>query len=164
MLGIQNRMGNIRPFQHFAQHLRFLDGDCPHEDRLTLFIEFPDLFHNRLELFPFSLINRIRKVCANHLLIGGYHRNVQFIGTIKFRSLCVRCSCHPSKFLIHPEVVLERNGRQGLVFFRHTHALFCLHSLMQAITPAATRHHAACELVHNYDLSIFYDVVHILLK
>ncbi len=123
-----------------------------------------DLFHNRFELLPFGLIDHIRVVCANHLLIGGYNRHIQFIRTIKLSSLSVRGSCHPSKFFVHPEVVLEGNGGQGLIFFCHAHAFLGFHSLMQAVAPAATRHHTSCELVHNDHLPIFQNIVDILLE
>ena len=164
MLGIQYRMGDACPFQHLTQHLRFFDGDGTHENRLSLFIKLRDLFRNRFELLPFSLIDRIRVICANHFFVGGYDRNIQFICTIKFSGLRVSGTCHSGEFFIHPEIVLKGDGGQGLVLFCHTHAFLCLHRLMQTVAPAATRHHASRELIHNDHLSIFDDIMDILLE
>ena len=69
----------------------------------------------------------------------------------------------PLSFLYMPEVVLEGNGGEGLVFLADRHAFFGFDRLVQAIRPAAAGHEAAGELVDDDDLAVLDDVLHVAL-
>ena len=66
--------------------------------------------------------------------------------------------------MIHTEIVLESDGREGLRGSLDGHILLGLDSLVETVAPAASLHDAAGLLVHNLDLSVDNDIVHVLLE
>jgi hypothetical protein len=71
---------------------------------------------------------------------------------------------HAGQLVVHAEVVLEGDGGQGLVFVFDADVFLGLQGLVQAVAVAPARHEAAGELVHDDDLALFDDVVHVALE
>ena len=69
----------------------------------------------------------------------------------------------PAELLVHAEIVLERDGGQGLILIGDFHAFFGFHGLVQPVAPAAARHQPAGELIDDDDLAVFHHIVHIAL-
>ena len=164
VLGIENGMGNPGPRQHLAQHLGLLDRDGTDQDRLPPVIELLDLLHRGLELLPLGLVDHVRVVDSDHLLVGGDDDHIQLVGAHELRSLGVGRSGHACQLLVHAEEILERDGGQGLVFFGHAHSLLGLHGLVKTVAPAPARHHSSRELVHDHHLVVLDHVVDVLFK
>src|SRR5205807_8283939 len=62
---------------------------------------------------------------------------------------------------MHAEIVLEGNGRKGLIFALDLDAFFGFHGLVQAVGPAAAGHLAARKFVDNDDFAVLVDVIHV---
>ena len=60
----------------------------------------------------------------------------------------------PDELLVHAEVVLERDRREGLVLLLDPHALLGLDRLVQTLAPAAAFEDAAGELVDDLHLAV----------
>ena len=65
----------------------------------------------------------------------------------------------PPSLLVEPEVVLQRDGRQGLVLLLDLDALLGLDGLVHALVVAAAVQDAAGELVDDQDLAVVVDDV-----
>ena len=70
----------------------------------------------------------------------------------------------PAELVVHAEVVLERDRREGLVLLLDLHALLGLDRLVQALRPAPALEDAAGELVDDLHLAALHDVVDVLLE
>ena len=164
MLCVEHRVGDLGPLQHFAQHLRFINGDRTHKYRLPPVIEFLDLLDHGLIFFPLTFIDDIGKIFSDHRHICRHHNDFQFIDIMEFGRFRIGRSRHSCKFIIHAKKVLKRHRGEGLVFLRHTNALLCLHGLVQPVTPTTARHHASGELVHNDHLIVLDHILDVLFK
>ncbi len=164
VFGIEHGVGNAGPFEHFAQHFRFFDGDGAHENRLAPVVKFLDFVNSGFEFFPFGLVDDIREIGSRHFLVCGDDHYVQFIDVIEFSRFRVRCTGHAGQLFIHAEVILKGHRGQGLVFSRHFYPLLGFYRLMQAIAPPTPRHHSAREFIHDHNLVVFDDIVDILFK
>ncbi len=96
--------------------------------------------------------------------MGRNYHHVQLIDVVKLSRLRVCCTCHACQFFIHAEKVLEGDGGKGLIFLSNPDSFLGLHSLMKAVAPPSSGHHAACKFIHNDNLIILDHIVHILFK
>ena len=71
---------------------------------------------------------------------------------------------HPGELVVHAEVVLERDGGEGLVLLFDPHALLRLDGLVQTFAPAPALEDPAGELVDDLDLAVLDDVVDVALE
>ena len=69
----------------------------------------------------------------------------------------------PGELVVHAEVVLERDRREGLVLLLDAHALLGLDRLVQALRPAPALEDAAGELVDDLHLAVDDGVVDVAL-
>ena len=93
-----------------------------------------------------------------------YDDDFQPVNLLKLEGFRIRRAGHTGKIVIEPEVILERDRRDGLVLLLDRDALLRLDSLVQPIRPAATRHGPTRELVDDNDITVLDDVLHVLLK
>ena len=66
--------------------------------------------------------------------------------------------------MVHPEVVLEGDGRECLGSGLDLDVFLGLDCLMETVAPAASLHDTSCLLVHDLDLSVLDDVVNLLVE
>ena len=71
---------------------------------------------------------------------------------------------HAAELVVHAEVVLERDRREGLVLLLDLHPLLRLHRLVEALGPAPALEDAAGELVDDLHLAALHDVVDVVLE
>src|SRR3989304_9254153 len=95
-------------------------------------------------------------------------RSTLFPYTTLFRSklkrLCVGGSCHPGEFSIHSEIVLNCDFCKCLVFTFYLYTFLSLDRLMKPVAPSPSWHKSSSKFIHNYDLSLFHYIIHIILK
>src|SRR5262245_35510210 len=96
--------------------------------------------------------------------MGRDDRHIQLINLFEFRRLGIRRSRHTRELLVHAEIILNRNGGQGLVFFADVNALLRFNRLVQSIRPAPSRHQPAGELIDDDHFTVLYDIIDIALK
>ena len=89
----------------------------------------------------------------------GDDHGLQSVYFLELISLGIGCTGHAAYFFIKAEVVLESDRGHRLVFGLDLHPFFGFNGLVQAIAPAASRHQAPCELVHDDDFTLLHHIV-----
>ena len=77
----------------------------------------------------------------------------------ELRGLGQRRTGHAGELLVEAEVVLQRDGRPGVVLLFDRHPLFGLDGLVEAVGPAPALEDAAGELVDDLHLAVGDEVV-----
>jgi hypothetical protein len=98
------------------------------------------------------------------LPVGGDHHHVELVYFGEFLGLGIGGAGHAGEFVVHAEIVLEGDGGQGLVFVFDLDPFLGFQSLMESVRIPAAGHEPAREFVHDDDLALLDDIVHILGK
>jgi hypothetical protein len=98
-------------------------------------------------------------VAADHGAVGGDRDHAQLVDLLEFLRLGVGGSGHARELAVHAEVVLEGDGRQGLVLAGDADLLLGFDRLVETLRPAASLHGAARELVDDYHFAVLDHVV-----
>ncbi len=144
--------------------LGLLDGDRAHQHRPAGGVQFLDLVENGIELLRLRPVDHVRVLDPDQGPVGGNDQDLEFVDLVELRGLGLRGPGHARQLLVHPEVVLEGDGGEGLVLALDLHLLLGFHRLVQPVRPATTGHEPARELVHDHDLAVVDHVVHIALE
>ena len=158
-LRIQYIVRHALPLQHRRQIFRLGDGGRPHQHRLSLGMQFGDFRHRRLVFPAFRFVDDIGKIIADHRLMRRNHDDIQLVYLAEFLFLGLRRPGHPGQFLVHAEIVLERNGSERLALALDLHALFGFDGLVQPVRITAAEHEASSELIHDDDFAVFDHIV-----
>ena len=119
---------------------------------------------DRLELLALRLENQVVFVRSDHVLIGRNRQHIKAVDLCELVCLGGGRTGHARQLVVHAEVVLNRDGRNGDVFGLDLDALFGFDGLMQTLAPTPTFHDAARKLVDDLDLAVDHNVVNILLE
>ena len=95
------------------------------------------------------------------MLVGRDDHNFQPVDVVELGRFRLGCTGHAGQLFVHAEVILEGDGSERLVLALDLNVLFGLNRLVQAIGPAASRHQAAGELVHDEDFAVLHHVLDI---
>ena len=93
----------------------------------------------------------------------GRDDDVELVDLVELGGLGLGGTGHAAELFVHAEVVLEGDGREGLVFLADRDAFLRFDGLVQPVGPAAAGHEAAGELVDDDDLAFFDDVLDVAL-
>src|SRR5579884_2380579 len=80
---------------------------------------------------------------------------------LELRLLGLGRAGHPRQLAVHPEVVLEGDGGEGLALLLDPHPLLGLDGLVEAVAVPPPEHQPARELVHDDDLPVLHHVLHV---
>ena len=119
---------------------------------------------DRLELLALRLENQVVLIRSDHVLIGRDCQHIKAVDFCELVGLGGGRAGHARQLVVHAEVVLDRDGRDGDVLGLDLDALFGFDGLMQALAPAPAFHDAARKLVDDLDLAVDHNVVNILLE
>ena len=118
-----------------------------------------DVGQDGVVFFGVGLEDLVVLVDPDHRTIGRYDYRLELIDFLKLVGFGVGRACHAPQLVIHPEVVLECDRGQGLVFVLDLDAFFGLDRLMQAVGPAPPCHEPPGKLVDDDHLIILHDVL-----
>ncbi len=166
VFGVQNRVFDALFLQNGRKLFGFLNRNGAHQNRLALGVAFFNARNGRLDLAVFVLVYRVRIVLTGDGLVGRNLDHIQLIDVAEFfllGQLGQRGARHAGQLAVQTEIILERDGGKGLGLMRDLDAFLGFDGLVQAFVIAAAEHQTAGKLVHNDDLSIAYNVVHIAL-
>ena len=90
--------------------------------------------------------------------------HVQFVNVVKLGRFGFGGAGHAGELLVKPEIILNRDRRQGLRLAIDLHAFLGFDRLVQTIAPAAARHFAAGVFVDDDDLVFLDDVLDVFLE
>jgi len=119
-------------------------------------VSFRYLVNRGIKLSLLSLIDNIWQILSYHWLIGWNNYHIQPVDFAELVLFCYSCTCHSRQLLIHPEIVLECNGGQGLGLPFNLDTLFGLNSLMQTFAVSASQHQPPGKLIY-YDYFTVFD-------
>ena len=122
------------------------------------------LLEDRVVLFAPRFIHPVVAIVANHRLVRRNDRDFELVDLVELVLLCLRGTRHPRELLIHPEVILNGDGRHGLRLTLHVNAFLGFDRLMQPVAPTAARHFASGEFIDDNDFVIFDHVLHVFLE
>src|SRR5216683_2102177 len=170
LLGIEHLVRNARFFQVFGDGFGFFDGDGADQNGLAALVIVADAVGQRIvflqdavdhgfKLFLLGAVDDVRIFSANQRAIGGNHHDIEVVNLAKLGGFRFRGASHAGELLIHAEIVLEGDGREGLVFALDLYAFLGFDCLMQAVGPAAAGHLAPGEFIDDDDFAVFVDVV-----
>ena len=92
------------------------------------------------------------------MLVGIGH-DAELVDLVELAGLGHGRAGHARELVVHAEVVLQGDGREGLVLLADLDALLGLDRLVQAVVVAAARQHAAGVLVDDEHLAVHDDVL-----
>ena len=150
LLGVQHLMGEVFLDQQLVDDFRVFYRRGAHQHGLATLVTFPDVLDRSLVFFPRSFINTVQLVVASADAVRRDDGGLQAVDFLKLKRLRVGGPRHAGQLVVQPKVVLERDGSQCLVFGLDLYTFLGLHSLVQAIAPAAARHQATGEFVHDH--------------
>ena len=159
LLGVQHLVRDARASRAGGEQLRLLDRDRADEHRLARFVALGDVVGDGVELGRLALVDEVGLVDAHHRAVGGDRHDVEAVGVRELAGLGVGRAGHAGELLVHAEVVLEGDRREGLVLLLDLHPLLRFDGLVQALAPAAAFEDAAGELVDDLHLAVGDDVV-----
>ncbi len=159
LLGVEHLVRQLFLVQQVRQVFRGLDRRGADQHRLPALVAFADIADHGVVALLGRLEDLILEVLALGRLVGRDHDHFQAVDLLEFIGFGVGRAGHAGQLLVHPEVVLERDRRQRLVFLLDGDAFLGLDRLVQAVGPAAARHQAAGEFVDDDDLVVLHHVV-----
>ena len=159
VLGVEDLVLDAAAGQKTGELLGALDGDGADEHRLALGMAGDDVLDHGVELDVDGAVDQVVPVVADDGPVrrDGLHR--QLVDLAELGVLGKGGTGHARELLVETEVVLQRDGGQGLVLLAHKHALFGLDGLVQALGPTAAVHDTTRELVDDLDLVAVHHVV-----
>ena len=144
--------------------LRLLDRDRADQHRLALLVALGDVVGGGVVLRVLGLVDEVGVVGADHRPVGRDRHDLEVVGVRELAGLGGRGAGHARELVVHAEVVLERDRREGLVLLLDLHALLGLDRLVQTLAPAAALEDAAGELVDDLHLAVLHEVVDVALE
>src|SRR5882724_3387596 len=163
LFGVEHFVRDLRALQELRKPLRRLDRGGSDQDRLAALHAILDVLEDGLKFILFREEHQIGLVLADHRLVGRDHHHFKAIDLLKFEGFGVGRARHAGQLRVQPEIVLERDGRDGLIFLANLDALLGLDRLMQTVGPAASLHGAAGELIDDDHFPLAHDVFDIAL-
>ena len=144
--------------------LGLLDRHRADQHRLAAFVAVLDLLDHRVELLVLGLVDDVVIVDADHRLVGRDDDDVEIVDFLELGRLGVGGAGHPGQLVVHPEVVLEGDGRERLVLGFDLDPFLGLDRLVQSVAPAPAGHQPPGELVDDHHLAVLDHVVDVALE
>ena len=152
-------MGDLLFGQQGAKQLGLLNAGGTHQGRSAGAVDLGGLVGDGLPFGGFGLIHLIGPVAAGAGPVGGHDRDLQLVGLLEFHLFRFGGASHARQARVEQEEVLVGDRCQGLGFRLDLQALLGFHRLVQAIAPAAARHHPTGEFIHDHRVATPNDVV-----
>ena len=159
LLGVEDLVVDTPLAQLAGQVLRLLDRDRADQDRLALVGPLDQVLHHRVELGDLGLVDLVGLVGPHHGSVRGHGHHGQPVGVHQLGGLGLGRTGHAGELVVHAEVVLQGDRREGLVLLLDLHPFLGLDGLVDALRPAPTLQDAAGELVDDLHLAGLDDVV-----
>src|SRR6266581_201608 len=133
VLGVQDDMRDPSLLEELAQVFRLLDGDGADQDRLPFLVQVLNLLDDGVELLPLRAVHHVRVLDADERPVRGGDHDLESVDLVELDGLRVGGPGHAGELAVHPEVILEGDGREGLVLLLDLDLLLGLDRLVQAV-------------------------------
>ena len=159
---IQHSVRNFLELQHAAEELAGFNAGCADEDWLAFGVGFFDGFDGGVVFFATGLVDAVVLVRSLHRAVGGNDIHIETVDVVELAHFGLGGAGHAGEFVVEAEVILDRDGREGLGLAVDLDALLGLDGLVESIAPAAAGHFAAGEGIDDNDFVFLDDIFHIL--
>ena len=163
ILGVQHFVLEAAPFELAGERLGYLDRHGTDQDRQPQAVQSFDLVDDRIVLLAPRLVDVVLLVVPPHRLVGRDDGDLEPVDREELGLFRLGRAGHAGQLVVHPEVVLNRDGGERLGLALHLHVLLRFDRLVQPVRPAAACHDAPGELVYDEHLTILDQVVHFFL-
>src|SRR6266571_1313905 len=163
VLRVQHVVGDAPATEVPGQALGLLDRHRADQDRLALLVAFRDVLGDRPPLGVLALVDEVLLVVADHGAVGGDLHHAQLVDLLELHQLGLGRPGHAGELVVHPEVVLDGDGGEGLVLLLDPDALLGLDGLVEALGVPAALQDPTGELVDDLHLAVGDDVVDVAL-
>ena len=157
-------MRNFLPLQHPAEQLRSFHAHRANQHRLTFRVCFFDFLDDGVVFFATRFVDTIVVIRPPYRPVRRNHVDVELVNVVELCRFRLGRAGHSRQLLIEAEIILDRNGRQGLRFAVDLHAFLGFHCLMQPVAPTAPRHFASGEFVDDDNLVVFDYILDVFLE
>ena len=164
LLGVEHVVLDAAHTEHAAEEFGSFHVGGTHQNRAACVAQLNDTLDDGCVLGLLGLIDKVVLVVTDHRTVRGDDHYVELVDAPEFTRLRFCGTGHTGQLVVHAEVVLEGDGGEGLGCRLDLHVFLGLDGLVQSVAPAAAFHHTAGLLVHDLDLAVHDDVVHILLE
>ena len=164
LLGVQHVVPDAAQFEHAAQQLRDLDRRGADQHRTSRLDEFDDLLDHGVVFLALGFVDQVLTVVADHLAVGRDHHDVQFVDAPELRRLRLGRTGHAAQLVVHAEVVLQRDGGEGLRRGLDLHVLLGLDGLVESVRVAASFEDTARLLVDDLHLVVHHHILDVLFE
>ena len=123
-----------------------------------------NLFDYGFIFFTFRLVNAVIHILTGYRAVGRNHYYIQFVDVPQLTGFCFGRTGHTREFVVHAEVVLQRDGSKCLCGSFHFHTFFGFDGLVQSVRVTAAFHDTSCLLVNNLHLSVDHYIFIVFLK
>ena len=158
-LGVEHLVLYAAAGKHVAQHFALFDRYGTDQYRLARRVDLYYFVHYRIELTALGAVYNVIIVYAPERLIGGDFHNVQPIYGLELRFLCLSRSGHAGKLMVHPEIILERDGGKGFILALNLNVFLGFQRLVQSVAISSAHHKAAGEFINYKHLTVLHNVV-----
>ncbi len=162
-LGIQHHVPHTLALQRLREQFALLNRRGAHQNRLPALVNLGNVVGHGLVLLFCHPEDHIRVVGPQHGLVRRNDGNLQLVDVVELGGFGFGRARHAGELAVEPEVVLEGDRRQRLIFLADGHAFLGLHRLVQPIGPPPTRHQSSGEGVHDDHFAVLDHVVHVTL-
>ena len=149
-------MRNFLELQHAAEELAGFNAGCAYEDRLAFGVGFFDGLDRGVVFFAAGFVDAVVLVRSLHRAVGGNDIHIEAVDVVELAHFRLGSAGHACEFVVEAEVILDRDGREGLGLAVDLDALLGLDGLVESIAPAAAGHFAAGEGIDD-DHFVFLD-------
>ena len=149
--------------QDSGEALALFDGRGADQHRLLSLVQGGDVVGGGLVFLFLGAEDDIGVLDAQQRLVGRDDDDFELVDFLEFGGFGFGRAGHAAELFVEAEVVLEGDGREGLVFLADADAFLGLDGLVQAVGPAAAGHEAAGEGVDDDDFAVLDHVVHVAL-
>ncbi len=159
LLRVEHLVGDVGHVEQRRHHFGRFDGGGAQKHRLALLVALGHIAHDGGELFLLGAEDQVVLVFADHRLVGRNRQHAQLVGAHEFGGFGLCGTGHARQLVVHAEVVLQRDGGEGLVLGLDLDAFLRLDGLVQSLVVAAARQDTAGVLVDDEHLAAGHDVV-----
>ena len=164
VLGVEHLVADAAAAQLLGEVLGLLDRDGADEHRLALLVALDDVVDDGLVLRLLGAVDEVGLVDADHRTVRRDRDDPEVVDRVELGGLGHGRARHARELVVHAEVVLEGDRREGLVLVLDLDPLLGLDRLVHALVVAATGEHAAGVLVDDEHLAVHDDVVLVALE
>ena len=162
--GVEHVVWDAALLEHTAEQFGDFDGGGSDKHRAAFVNHLLYLLDYGIVFFFFSLVYAVVHVYTRDRTVSRDGDYVELVDIPELASLCLGRTGHAGKFVVHAEVVLQRDGGESLCGSLHLHAFLGLDGLMQTVAVAAAFHNTSGLLVDDFHLVVVDDVFYILVE